>query len=108
MDRVRDLSGSASVCPVSRALRAHLQSSAERMRMRLKQVRNKCHHSLHTNTVMHTLSISLSSKYSKSNIYLHNSYLFSHTIDVTTVQPKKPAGFQKVLFLFVFFICFVT
>lgn len=95
---------SCRVCAVSWALRAHLQSSAERMEMRLKQARIKCHHSLHTNTVMHTLSNSLSSKHSKSNIYMHNSAyvfpFFPHTIDVTTVQQKESAGFQKVLFLF--------
>lgn len=94
------------VYAVSLALRAHLQCSTERMRMRLKQVRIKCHHSLHTNTVMHTLSNSLSSKYSKSNVYMHNSAcvfpFFSHNSYNSTTERVSwlPEGPVFVCFLY--------
>lgn len=74
MDRVKDLSGSGSESAVSWALRAHLQ----------REWGWDWNKSALNVTILftHTLSNSLSNKYSKSNVYLHNSAcvfpFFSH------------------------------
>lgn len=101
---------SSRVYAVSRTLRAHLQSSAERMEMRLKQGCIKCHHSLHTNTSIHSPTVShaniQSQTFTCTTVLAY--FLFSHTIDVITAQQKEPADSQKVFLFVCFFICLVT
>lgn len=97
---------SSRVCAVSKTLRAHLQSSAERMEMRLKQACIKCHHSLHTNTVAYTRIQTFKVKHLHAQQCLCISFFSPHNRCYNSTT-KRASCLPEGLVYF-FFICLVT